>query len=86
MGSASLEASGGSSQALIWASSDLQTWGGPAIRWANRWDPRTMPFALDNAVEQREWESIRAGVDHVAQVLTTALGMLNNDVALAGQV
>lgn len=45
-----------------------------------------MLFALDDAAEGKDWDSVQTGMDNVAQVLTTALGMLRNDVALVGQV
>lgn len=54
------------------------------IRWADRQDLGTMLFILNDVTEQREWESVHTRVDRVAQVLTTMLGMLNNDVASVG--
>ena len=45
-----------------------------------------MLFALDDAVEDREWESVHIEVGTIVRMLTTALSLLRDVVAPAGQV
>lgn len=45
-----------------------------------------MLFALDDATEVQDWESVYTGVRTAVHALTTALGSLRDVVTLAGQV
>jgi hypothetical protein len=50
-GSTLLGANAETSQALVRAGSDLHTWGGPTLRWANQRNPKVTLFTLDDAME-----------------------------------
>ena len=45
-----------------------------------------MRFALDDMVEEREWESIHTEVGTTVRALTTAQSSLRYVIALVGQV
>ena len=85
-GSASLGISVEPSQSLVWVGGDLHAWGGSQIWWAGRWDLGAMLFALDDAMEEREWGSIHTEVGTMVRALTTALSSLCDVIATVGQV
>ena len=43
-------------------------------------------FTLDDPVEEKDWTSVRSGLESVVRSLTNALGVLKDDIAPAGQV
>lgn len=76
----------GSSRALILVGGDWWAQGVPLLRWADRQDPSSTPFALDDATEAMEWESIKLGVTSAFEALDNAMAMLCDVVVPAGQV
>ena len=43
-------------------------------------------FTLDNPAEEKDWTSVRSGLESVVRSLTDVLGVLKDDVTPAGQV
>ena len=43
-------------------------------------------FTLDDPTEEKDWTSVRSGLESVVRSLTDALGVLKDDIAPAGQV
>ena len=74
------------SRSLVWVGGDPHEWGGSQIRWADWRDSGVMLFALDDATEEREWESVHTEVGSVVHALTTALSSLRDVIAPVGQV
>jgi hypothetical protein len=58
--------------------------GGPQIWWVDWWNLEATLFALDDAMEKREWGSVHTGVKSVVHALTIALGSLHNVVTPTG--
>ena len=73
-----------SSRSLVWLGDDLLTWGGGRLRWARRQDPSNLVFTLDETVEEKDWTSMRLGLESVVCSLTDALGVLKDDITPAG--
>ena len=43
-------------------------------------------FTLDDPTEEKDWTSVRSGLESVVRSLTDALGVLKDDIAPADQV
>jgi hypothetical protein len=86
VGLASLSVGAGPSQTLFRVGGDLQVRGGPLLWWADRQDPTSTLFTLDDAAEEMEWESIDVGVTSVLEALDNMMGVLCDIVTLAGRV
>jgi hypothetical protein len=64
----------------------LQVRGGPLLWWADRQDPTSTLFTLDDAAEEMEWESIDVGVTSVLEALNNTMGVLCDIVTPAVRV
>jgi len=60
--------------------------GGDPHAWPDWWDPGVTLFALDDAMEEREWGSIHMEFGDAVHALTTMLSSMRNIVASLGQV
>ena len=76
----------GSSRSHVRLGDDPLAWGGGWLRWARRLDPSDSVFTLDDPVEEKDWTSVRSGLESVVRSLTDALGVLKDDIALSSQV
>ena len=76
----------GSSWSLVRLGDDPLAWGGNRLHWARRLDPSDSVFTLDDSAEEKDWTSVRSGLESVVRSLTDVLGVLKDDVTLAGQV
>jgi hypothetical protein len=85
-GATLLGADAGLSRALVRTGGDLYAWGGPALRWADRWNSGATLFALDDAAKAGDWASIDTGFELVVRALNTTLGSLHDVVDPIGQV
>lgn len=61
-GSASPGVRAGPSQALVWVGSEPLAWGGARIQWAERQNPKSMFFVLNDR-EAKDWGPYRLGLD-----------------------
>jgi len=43
-------------------------------------------FTLDDPTKEKDWTSMRSGLESVVRSLTDALGVLKDDITLASQV
>jgi hypothetical protein len=59
-------------------------WGGPRIRWADRWDSGATLFVVDDVTEEKEWGSVHIEVGIAVRALTTMLSSLRGVVTLVG--
>ena len=75
-----------SSRSLVRLGDDPLVWGGGRLRWARRLDPSDSVFTLDDPVEEKDWRSVRSGLESVVRSLTDVLGVLKDDITPAGQV
>ena len=76
----------GSSQSLVRPGNDPLAWGGGQLRWARQLDSSDSVFTLDDLEEEKDWTSVRSGLESAVHSLTVALGVLKDDIALASQV
>ena len=53
---------------------------------ARRLDPSDSVFTLDDRAKEKDWTSVRSGLESVVRSLTDSLGVLKDDIAPAGQV
>ena len=61
-------------------------WGGNWLYWARRLDPSDLVFTLDDPIEEKDWMSVRSGLESIVRILTDALGVMKDDITPAGQV
>ena len=66
-----------SSLALTSGGSHSLAWGEPLLRWMNPQDPTSTLFALDDAAESMEWESLYEGIAAMLKALDHARGTLH---------
>ena len=59
-------------------------WGRNRLHWARQLDPSDLVFTLDDPAEVKDWTSVRSGLESAVRSLTDALGVLKDDVTLAG--
>ena len=43
-----------------------------------------MVFTFDDPAEEKDWTSVRSGLESVVRSLTDVLGVLKDDITLAG--
>ena len=77
---------GESSLALTSEGSRSPTWDKPLLRWMNPQDPTSTLFALDDASESMELESLDEGIAAVLKALDHAMGTLLEVIVPTGQV
>ena len=82
------DASGGMgpSLPLVQRGSEPHVWGGPWIRWADKQDPDTTVFVLDDREEAKDCGSVHEGVEVVMHSLSCAMYALCDVMVSAGQV
>ena len=72
------------SLALTSAGSHLPTWDEPLLRWANPQDPTSTLFALDDATESMERESLDEGIAAMLKALDHDRGALREVIVPTG--
>ena len=75
---------GESSLALTSGGSHLPAWGEPLLRWMNPQDPTSTLFALDDATESMERESLDEGIATALKALDHARGALREVIVPTG--
>ena len=79
-------ASGESSLTLMSVGSGLPAHVKPLLQWADRQDPASTLFTLDDAIESMEWESLDVGIASVLEALDHTTGALRDVVVPSGRV
>ena len=62
------------SWSLVRLGNDPIMWGGNWLHWARRLDPSDSVFTLDDPAEEKDWTSVRSGLESVVRSLTNVLG------------
>ena len=62
------------SWSLVWPGDDPLAWGRNQLHWARRLDPSNSVFTLDDLAEEKDWMSVRLGLEFTVRSLTDMLG------------